>query len=96
MAQDLREIVAAMRISNDLERVGDLAKNIAKRVIAIDGNFSPKRFALGVEHMAELAMQQLKSVLDAYAERDAERSRGRPRAMTMKSMPSTRRFSASF
>ncbi|MBA5779213.1 phosphate signaling complex protein PhoU [Stappia sp. F7233] len=72
VAQDLREIVAAMRISNDLERVGDLAKNIAKRVVAIDGGMSPKRFALGVEHMSELALQQLKSVLDAYAERDAE------------------------
>ena len=72
VAQDLRDIVAAMRISNDLERVGDLAKNIAKRVIAIDDSFNSKRFALGVEHMAELAQQQLKSVLDAYAERDAE------------------------
>lgn len=72
MAQDLRDIVAAMRISSDLERVGDLAKNIAKRVIAIDDSFNSKRFALGVEHMAELAQQQLKAVLDAYAERDAE------------------------
>ncbi|MXN65978.1 phosphate signaling complex protein PhoU [Stappia sp. GBMRC 2046] len=72
VAQDLRDIVAAMRISSDLERVGDLAKNIAKRVIAIDNSFNSKRFALGVEHMAELAQQQLKSVLDAYAERDAE------------------------
>ncbi|NRG19659.1 phosphate signaling complex protein PhoU [Rhizobiales bacterium] len=72
MAQDLRDIVAAMRISSDLERVGDLAKNIAKRVVAIDDSFNSKRFALGVEHMAELAQQQLKAVLDAYAERDAE------------------------
>ena len=36
MAVDLREIVGAMRVSNDLERIGDLAKNIAKRVVALE------------------------------------------------------------
>ena len=72
MGQDLREIMAAGRIANDLERVGDLAKNIAKRVIAIDGVFNSKKAAFGVEHMSELALGQLKSVLDAYTGRDAE------------------------
>ncbi|MCA1297902.1 phosphate signaling complex protein PhoU [Stappia indica] len=72
VAQDLRDVIAAMRISNDLERVGDLAKNIAKRVIAIDGSFDSKKFALGVEHMTELTQAQLKDVLDAYANRDEE------------------------
>ncbi|MBA4612191.1 phosphate signaling complex protein PhoU [Stappia taiwanensis] len=72
VAQDLRDVIAAMRISNDLERVGDLAKNIAKRVIAIDGTFDSKKFALGVEHMTELTQAQLKDVLDAYANRDEE------------------------
>jgi len=43
MAIDLRETVAAIRISGDLERIGDLAKNIAKRVIAISGHFQPGR-----------------------------------------------------
>ena len=70
MASDLRDIVAAMRISNDLERVGDLAKNIAKRVIAINGAFAHKRLILGVEHMAEIALEQLKAVLDAFSNRD--------------------------
>jgi phosphate transport system protein len=70
MAMDLREIVAAMRISNDLERVGDLAKNIAKRVIAINGHFAHKRLLTGVEHMAEIALEQLKTVLDAFSSRD--------------------------
>jgi phosphate transport system protein len=70
MAMDLREIVAAMRISNDLERVGDLAKNIAKRVIAISDSFTNKRLLLGVEHMAQIALEQLKAVLDAFANRD--------------------------
>src|SRR5690606_486509 len=37
VANDLREVIAALRISNDLERIGDLAKNIAKRIIALEG-----------------------------------------------------------
>ena len=41
MAVDLREIVGALRVSNDLERIGDLAKNIGKRVLALDGEFHP-------------------------------------------------------
>jgi phosphate transport system protein len=75
MGQDLREITAATRIANDLERVGDLAKNVAKRVIAIDSDLQSKKLAIGVEHMTELALGQLKQVLDAYARRDAEAAR---------------------
>jgi len=70
MAQDLREVMAAIHIANDLERVGDLAKNIAKRVIAIGGQFQPQQFVHGVEHLAELALEQLKNVLDSYVGRD--------------------------
>ena len=72
MAQDLREIVAAIHIANDLERVGDLAKNTAKRVFAIEGNFAAKRLVSGVEHIAEMSLAQLKLVLDAYTARDLE------------------------
>jgi len=72
MAQDLRQIVAAMHIANDLERVGDLAKNTAKRVFAIEGNFGAQRLVAGVEHIAELSFAQLKNVLDAYTTRDLE------------------------
>ena len=43
MAVDLREIVGALRVANDLERIGDLAKNIAKRVGALDGDFHPQQ-----------------------------------------------------
>ncbi|TYC52818.1 phosphate signaling complex protein PhoU [Rhodobacterales bacterium] len=75
MGQDLREITAATRIANDLERVGDLAKNVAKRVIAIDSDLQSKKLAIGVEHMTELALSQLKQVLDAYARKDAEVAR---------------------
>jgi len=74
MALDLREIIGALRISNDLERIGDLAKNIAKRVLALDGQFQSKRFMTGVEHMAELSLAQLKEVLDAYAARDVKQA----------------------
>ncbi len=70
MARDLREIVGAIRIAGDLERVGDLAKNIAKRVIALRGQFTSKKLIHGVEHMAELGLEQLKNVLDAYGARD--------------------------
>ena len=66
----LRELVAALRISSDLERVGDLAKNNAKRVFAIEGRSHPPRVSLGVEHMADIALEQLKSVLDAFTSQD--------------------------
>ena len=71
MGSDLREIMAAGRIANDLERVGDLAKNVSKRVIAIDNDLQSKKLSIGVEHIAELALEQLKEVLDAYTKRDA-------------------------
>ncbi|MBD1547685.1 phosphate signaling complex protein PhoU [Roseibium aggregatum] len=75
MGSDLREIMAAGRIANDLERVGDLAKNVAKRVIAIDNDLQSKKLSIGVEHIAELALAQLKQVLDAYTKRDAVSAR---------------------
>ncbi|HEY4142816.1 MAG TPA: phosphate signaling complex protein PhoU [Pseudolabrys sp.] len=70
MAVDLREIVGALRLANDLERIGDLAKNIAKRVIALNGEFPPAKLIRGVEHMSDLVLGQMKLVLDAYARRD--------------------------
>ena len=70
MAVDLREIVAALRLANDLERIGDLAKNIAKRVVALNGDFPPQKLIRGVEHIADLVLEQLKDVLDSYAQRD--------------------------
>ena len=70
LASDLREIVAAMRIANDLERIGDLAKNTAKRVLALTGEFHPQKLVRGVEHMSNIVLEQLKVVLDSYASRD--------------------------
>ncbi|HEY9214342.1 MAG TPA: phosphate signaling complex protein PhoU [Ancylobacter sp.] len=74
LAGDLREIVAAMRIANDLERIGDLAKNTAKRVLALSGEFHPQKLVRGVEHMSGIVLEQLKMVLDSYANRDATRA----------------------
>jgi len=72
MAVDLREIVGAMRVCNDLERIGDHAKHIGKRVVALDGDFYPQKLIRGVEHMAELVSALLKQVLDAYGARDLQ------------------------
>jgi phosphate transport system protein len=72
MAIDLRQIVGALRVANDLERVGDLAKNIAKRVQALDGDFHPQKLIRGVQHMSALVLSQLKQVLDSYAGHDLE------------------------
>ena len=74
MAVDLREVVGALRLANDLERIGDLAKNIAKRVVALNGDFPPQKLIRGVEHIADLVLEQLKDVLDAYAQRDLDKA----------------------
>jgi phosphate transport system protein len=74
MAYDLRQIMAALRISTDLERIGDLGKNIAKRAVAVVTEQQPKQLMLGLKHMGELSLSQLKEVLDAFIERDAERA----------------------
>jgi len=70
MAVDLRSIVSSMRVAADLERIGDLSKNIAKRVSQLDGDFHPLKLIRGVEHMTDLVQSQVKSVLDAYAAHD--------------------------
>jgi phosphate transport system protein len=70
MAIDLREIVGAMRVATDVERIGDLAKNIGKRVNALDSDFHPLKLIRGLEHMTNLVQSQVKAVLDAYAAHD--------------------------
>jgi phosphate transport system protein len=70
LAIDLREIISTIRISGDLERIGDLAKNIAKRVLVIGSEFRPQKVVVGVQHISDLALGQLKDVLDAYAQSD--------------------------
>ena len=72
LAYDLRQIMSALRISNDLERIGDLGKNVAKRVVALNGNMQPAKIFGGFDHMADLVLGQLKQVLDAFAQRNIE------------------------
>jgi phosphate transport system protein len=74
MAVDLRDIVGSLRVSNDLERIGDLAKNIAKRVLALDADIAFSQVVRGVEEMTKLVLAQVKRVLDAYASRDVEKA----------------------
>ncbi|MDX8468178.1 phosphate signaling complex protein PhoU [Mesorhizobium sp. VK23B] len=73
MATDLREIVGAIRISADIERVGDLGKNVAKRVAAVIDGRQPSSLFRGLEALANLALTQLKEVLDIYASRSVEK-----------------------
>jgi phosphate transport system protein len=74
MASDLREIMGSIRIAADLERVGDLGKNTAKRVIAVQSTGVPRKLARGLEHLSELALVQLKEVLDVYTNRSADKA----------------------
>jgi phosphate transport system protein len=70
MAVDLRETLAAIKIANELERIGDLAKNIAKRAIVLNRE-PPIRLTQSLARMGRQALAQLKHVLDAYSDRDA-------------------------
>ncbi|MGH8430457.1 MAG: phosphate signaling complex protein PhoU, partial [Solimonas sp.] len=70
MAIDLREIISTIRIANDLERVGDLAKNVSKRVIAIGEQPSPLNVASGLRTLSARVSEQLGHVLLAYSNRD--------------------------
>jgi phosphate transport system protein len=73
MARDLREIMVAIRVSSDLERIGDLAKNTAKRTHAMSESL-PRKLMSGVTRMGRLAQEELKNILDAYARSDAEKA----------------------
>jgi phosphate transport system protein len=73
MAGDLREIVAALKISSDLERIGDYAANIGKRVVALSQT-PPFKLPAALPRMGWLAQQNMRDVLAAYAERNPEKA----------------------
>ena len=75
VASDLREIIGALRIAADLERVGDLGKSNSKRVVAIQATGVPRKLARGLEHLSDLTLAQLKEVLDVYTTRSAEKAK---------------------
>ncbi len=73
VASDLRHIVAALKISAEIERIGDYAANVAKRCLVL--NHLPAVSPTGaVLHLAHLVQEILKDVLDAYIERDVDKA----------------------
>jgi phosphate transport system protein len=70
LAIDLRETVTALKISSDLERIGDLSKNIAKRSLLLSGNLSENLIKI-LNTLSENVQKQLKSVIDSYLERSS-------------------------
>jgi phosphate transport system protein len=72
MAIDLRDIFVVSQIAGDIERVGDLVKNIGKRIIAMEGQFPPKSLLSGLRNMSLMALSQFKDVLDAYTQKDVK------------------------
>jgi phosphate transport system protein len=70
MARDLRQILAALRIASDIERIGDYAANVAKRSIALNAA-PPVPHTLGLRALGMLAVRQLRDVLAAYRDGDA-------------------------
>lgn len=73
MAEDLRAIIAALKTSSVLERIGDYAKNIAKRTVALS-QAPPVGPARSIARMGSLAQRMIKNVLDAYVQRDADKA----------------------
>jgi phosphate transport system protein len=72
MANDLRHVMGTIRIASDLERVGDLLKNIGKRVNAMGEAYTSIRMMSGIQNMSHLVAAQLKSVLDSFAQNNAQ------------------------
>lgn len=73
MARDLREVLAALRIASDIERIGDYAANVAKRSIALN-QAAPVQPVQALPRLAELAAELVREVLAAYQDRDADRA----------------------
>ncbi len=71
MANDLREAISAIKITSDLERVGDFAKNISKRALVLNAG-EPVKLSPGLSEIGRLALSQLHNVLDSYGRRDAD------------------------
>jgi phosphate transport system protein len=74
MANDLRDVVAALKIAGVVERIGDYAKNIAKRVPSIHGEDERIEAVSILPAMAQLASEMVRDVLDAFSARDAEKA----------------------
>ena len=89
MAGDLRRIVAGLKITGDLERIGDYAANVAKRSIVL-GQYTLPYSLTGLAHMAQMVQEQLKTIIDAVGSSDTEKASrcgGRTGWWTTSTMP---------
>ncbi|MBV9653278.1 MAG: phosphate signaling complex protein PhoU [Acetobacteraceae bacterium] len=73
VASDLRHVVAALKMTGDLERIGDYAANVAKRTIVLAQYTLPFSVA-GIAHMARMVQENLKSAIDCVADNDADKA----------------------
>jgi phosphate transport system protein len=73
MAHDLREIISALKISSVLERIGDYAKNIAKRASTLTATAQIEPVVI-IPQMARVVVEMIKDALDAYVDRDADKA----------------------
>ncbi len=69
VAADLRHVISSWRIASEIARIGELARNIARRVLILNEG-APAPLVGSVERMAKIVMANLKQVLDAYTNRD--------------------------
>jgi len=83
VAADLNEVLADLHIAEDLERIGDLAKNMAKRAVAISNRTFPEELTVRLKEFADAAAEQLRLGLSAYTHRDA------PQALAVRSNDET-------
>ena len=74
MARDLRFLTAALKINNDLERMGDLAVNIVERALSLMAQ-PPVKPLIDIPRMAQLAESMVRNSLDSFVKRDAELAR---------------------
>jgi phosphate transport system protein len=74
MADDLRELIAALKMSAVIERIGDYAKNIAKRVPQMSGKI-PASALEQLGRMGEIVVEMIRTAMDAYAKRDVDLAR---------------------
>ncbi len=74
MADDLRELIAALKMSAVIERIGDYAKNIAKRVPQMNGKI-PSSAMEQLAGMGEIVVEMIRTAMDAYAKRDVDLAR---------------------
>ena len=74
MAEDLRAVIAGLKTASNLERIGDYAKNVAKRAITLMQSEPVGSASKTISRMADLVQGMIKNVLDSYVERDADKA----------------------